>query len=324
MEQEIKRGDVWWISLDDSIGYEMQTGRPALVISADGMNEKLSTVVVAYMTTSDSISSPSKVKVYLHGKTNAVLCNQLRTVDKNRLTTYVASLSEEDMRRVMGALALTLCIPYPAPPVKKAPEVAKNNSDVVALQVELDLLRKQYDIVLEKLVEKRVSEDIAKKTETTKIPEKVTEVAPPIKIPVAEAKKVEINSCSLEELKNVGCNHTIATSIISHRPYTSVDDLKKVPWLTSTGFQILKNKVCCVPVIPPKYKMKPAPNKGAINVNTCTWQELAERTGMSEQTAKHVCRYRAKNGPFKKVEDLLNVDRFGNGCFLRYGSMLEV
>lgn len=325
MEQEIKRGDVWWVSIDDSLGYEMQTGRPVLVVSADGLNAKTSTAVVAFLTTSDSILLPSKVKLFINGRMNSVMCNQLRTLDKNRFTKYMASIPEEDMRRVMGALAVTLCIPYPAPP-------AKNNSDVVALQVELDLLRKQYDIVLEKLVEKRVSEDIAKKTPSTKIPEKAIEVAPPVKIPVVEPnpKKVEINSCTLEELRNIGCSQTVATSIMTHRPYKSVDDLKKVPWVTATGFQILKNKVCCIPFIPPKYKMAPAPNKVAkktyekVNVNTCTWEELVAVTGISAETAKTVCRYRNKNGLFKSIEDLLEVPRFGNGCLQRYGPMLEV
>lgn len=338
MEQEIKRGDVWWVSIDDSFGHEMQTGRPALVVSADGLNTKTSTVVIAYLTTSDSTSFPSKVRVYFNGKMNAVMCNQLRTVDKSRLTRYVTTLSEEDMRRVMGALAVTFCIPYGGAPASAPPAKndAKNTSDVVALQVELDLLRKQYNIVLEKLVEKQVSEDIAKRTESTKIPEKATEVAPPVKIPAVEPdpKKVEINTCTLEELRSIGCGQTVATSIMTHRPYKSVDDLKKVPWVTSTGFQILKNKVCCIPVIPPKYKMTPAPNKvtakptskaaGKVNVNTCTWEELAEGTGLGEMTAKHVIRYRNKNGPFKKVDDLLKVDRFGKMCLKKYGSMLEV
>ena len=335
MEKEVKRGDVWWISLDDSVGYEMQTGRPALVVSADGINEKISTVVVAYLTTSDLTSSPSKVKFYLNGRTSAVICNQLRTVDKSRLTTYVASLSEDDMRRVMGALALTLCIPYgkttPVPAPVSTPAPAKNNSDVVALQVELDLLRKQYDIVLEKLVEKRVSEDIAKRTAPSKVPEKVVEVAPPVVEPAPN--RFEINSCTLEELRSIGCSQIVATSIMEHRPYKSVEDLRTVPWVTSVGFQILKNKIYCVPVIPPKFKMTPAPNKvvekpavkatGKVNINTCTVNELTE-AGINITTARQIISVRKLNGPYKKIEDLLNVPRIGRVAFPKYAAKLEV
>ena len=328
MEKEVKRGDVWWISLDDSVGYEMQTGRPALVVSADGINEKISTVVVAYLTTSDLAFSPSKVKIYLNGRTSAVICNQLRTVDKSRLTTYVASLSEDDMRRVMGALALTLCIPYGKTAPAPAPE--KNNSDVVALQVELDLLRKQYNIVLEKLVEKQVSEDIAKRTAPSKVPEKVVEVAPPAKIPVEEPEpnKIEINTCTLEELRKVGCNQTVATSIMTHRPYKSVDDLKTVPWVTSTGFQILKNKICCVPIEPQTsgFKMKPAPNveKKKININTATCAELVKLGGVKESVAVRICNYRVKHGRFNDISDLMKVDRIGRAYFERYEEKFEV
>lgn len=328
MEQEIKRGDVWWVSLDDSFGHEMQTGRPGLVVSADGLNAKTSTVVIAYLTSSDTTSFPSKVRVYFNGKMNAVLCNQLRTIDQSRFTKYVTTLSEEDMRRVMGALAVTFCIPYGGAPASAPPAKndAKNTSDVVALQVELDLLRKQYDIVLEKLVEKRVSEDIAKRTESTKIPEKATEV----KTPVVETvpKKVEINTCTLEELRKVGCAQNIATSIMTHRPYKSVDDLKKVPWVTSTGFQILKNKVCCVPVESQTsgFRMKPAPNveKKKININTATCAEIVELCGVKESVAIRICNYRVKHGRFKSIEELMKVDRIGEAYYKRYADKFEV
>lgn len=327
MEREVKRGDVWWVSVDGSIGWEMQTGRPAVVVSADGLNSKLSTVVIAYLTSNDMTASPAKVKVFVENKMSAVLCHQLRTVDQSRLTKYITRLSEDEMRRVAGSMSVVLCIPsgnstpVPAP----APAPVKNDStDVVALKVELDLLRKQYDKVLEKLVEKQVSEDIAKKT---KAPEKIPAPAP---APVVEADpaKVEINSCTLEELRNIGCSQTVATSIMTHRPYKSVDDLKIVPWVTSTGFQILKNKVCCVPVIPPKYKMKPAPNKEAkkekVNVNEASWQEISEKTGICETTARQIVHYRTHNGPFNKKKDLLNVPRIGERAYKKYEAYIEV
>ena len=211
------------------------------------------------------------------------------------------------------------------------PAPAKNNSDVVALQVELDLLRKQYDIVLEKLVEKRVSEDIAKRTAPSKVPEKIVEVAPPVVEPAPN--RFEINSCTLEELRSIGCSQIVATSIMEHRPYKSVEDLRTVPWVTSVGFQILKNKIYCVPVIPPKFKMTPAPNKvvekpavkatGKVNINTCTVNELTE-AGINITTARQIISVRKLNGPYKKIEDLLNVPRIGRVAFPKYAAKLEV
>ena len=327
MEREIKRGDVYWVSSGDSVGWEMPSGRPAVVVSADGFNSKISTVVVAYVTSNETISSPAKVKISMENQQKAVVCHQLRTVDKSRLDRYITTLSKDEMSRISGALAITFCIPnnnisVSAPPVE-------NNSNVVALQVEVDILRKQYDKLLERVVEKQVSEDIAKRTKTP-----APAPAPIVESPVIESDptKVEINSCTLEELRKIGCSQTVATSIMAHRPYKSVDDLKIVPWVTSTGFQILKNKVCCVPVIPPKFKMKPAPNvvnrettnaPSKLNVNTCTVDEIVG-LGINRTTALQIIAVRKKNGPYEKIEDLLNVPRIGRVALPKYAAKLEV
>ena len=63
---------------------------------------------------------------------------------------------------------------------------------------------------------------------------------------------------------------------------------------------------------------------GKINVNEVDREELVAATGMSEQTAQQMILYRKKNGPFKNLEDLLNVKRFGPRCLKMYGGLLTV
>jgi len=48
-----------------------------------------------------------------------------------------------------------------------------------------------------------------------------------------------------------------------------------------------------------------------VNVNTATAEEIASLPGIGPSYAKRIVEYREKNGPFKRVEDLLNVQGIG-------------
>ena len=48
-----------------------------------------------------------------------------------------------------------------------------------------------------------------------------------------------------------------------------------------------------------------------VNLNTATEEELVTLPGIGPSYAKRIVEYREKNGPFKRVEDLLNVQGIG-------------
>jgi competence protein ComEA len=50
---------------------------------------------------------------------------------------------------------------------------------------------------------------------------------------------------------------------------------------------------------------------GKVNVNTATAEQLAALPGVGEVTAKAIVQYREMNGPFKKVDDLMEVKGIG-------------
>jgi competence protein ComEA len=54
---------------------------------------------------------------------------------------------------------------------------------------------------------------------------------------------------------------------------------------------------------------KPAP--ATINLNTATAAELEKLPGIGQKVAARIVEYRQKNGPFKKVEELMNVQGIG-------------
>lgn len=62
----------------------------------------------------------------------------------------------------------------------------------------------------------------------------------------------------------------------------------------------------------------------AVNINTATADQLEALPGIGPSMAKRIVAYREKNGPFKKVEDLMNVQGIGEKSFLKLRPHLTV
>jgi competence protein ComEA len=63
---------------------------------------------------------------------------------------------------------------------------------------------------------------------------------------------------------------------------------------------------------------------GTININTASATELQRLPGIGAKTAGRVIEYRQKNGPFKKVEELMNVQGIGEKNFLKLKNQISV
>jgi competence protein ComEA len=68
----------------------------------------------------------------------------------------------------------------------------------------------------------------------------------------------------------------------------------------------------------------PVAATAAVNLNTASSSELASLPGIGPKTAERILEYRQKNGPFKKIEDLMNVRGIGEKSFLKIRSRLTV
>ena len=100
----VNRFDVYLVSLDPTVGSEIQKTRPCLVVSPDEMNRHIATVIVAPMTTQGR-PYPSRVPCRFQGKDGWVVLDQLRTVDKTRLVRRLGRLSTSARRAVLATLA---------------------------------------------------------------------------------------------------------------------------------------------------------------------------------------------------------------------------
>lgn len=60
-----------------------------------------------------------------------------------------------------------------------------------------------------------------------------------------------------------------------------------------------------------------------LNINTATVTDLQKLPGIGAATAARIVEYRQKNGPFKKVEELMNIRGIGEKSFLKLKPLIS-
>ena len=100
----VKRGDVWLVNLDPTVGSEIKKSRPCLIVSPAEMHDHLRTVIAAPLTTK-SRPAGFRVPVHFMGQDGLVLLDQIRTLDKHRLVKRLGAVSAS----VLDLTLETLC-----------------------------------------------------------------------------------------------------------------------------------------------------------------------------------------------------------------------
>jgi mRNA interferase MazF len=99
----INRFEVYLVNLDPTVGGEIQKTRPCLVVSPNEINHHVRTVIVAPMTTKGQ-AYPTRVACRFRGKSGQVVLDQIRTVDRVRLTKRLGRLDPKTSARVLEVL----------------------------------------------------------------------------------------------------------------------------------------------------------------------------------------------------------------------------
>jgi mRNA interferase MazF len=104
----IKRGEVYWVAFDPSVGGEIQKTRPAIVLSNDASNLALNRVQVVPITSKTDRLYPGEAYVEVRGEMRKAMASQLATASKLRFGNRLAILDATEMERVEAAVAVQL------------------------------------------------------------------------------------------------------------------------------------------------------------------------------------------------------------------------
>ncbi|MBD5174490.1 MAG: type II toxin-antitoxin system PemK/MazF family toxin [Bacteroidales bacterium] len=96
------------VNLDPTVGAEMQKTRPCIIISPDELNNNLKTVIIAPLTTSQR-GLPTRILIKSTQQSRLdrdsyAAIDQLKTVDKSRLSEVVGEILEDEKHTIAQVL----------------------------------------------------------------------------------------------------------------------------------------------------------------------------------------------------------------------------
>jgi mRNA interferase MazF len=107
----MKRGEVWWVEFEPSVGSEIRKTRPAVIVSNDAANRNLARVVVIPLTSNTTRQYPGEALIEVAGKPSKAMADQIMAADKSRLKSQISLISKNDMHAVEDAILVQLGMP---------------------------------------------------------------------------------------------------------------------------------------------------------------------------------------------------------------------
>ncbi len=99
----VKRFEIYLLNLDSNTQGDAKQTRPCVVVSPDEMNRHISSAIVAPIDAAKN-KYPTRVPVEFLSKKRSIVLEQLRAVDKNRLTKKIGELGKEEQAQVLSVL----------------------------------------------------------------------------------------------------------------------------------------------------------------------------------------------------------------------------
>jgi mRNA interferase MazF len=103
----MKRAEIYWVDLGETVGSEQRGCRPCLIIQANVGNANSPTVSIVPITKASKNFTLTHATVDCLREPSIALCEQIRTVDKKRVKGYIATLSHIRMLEVSEVMRLT-------------------------------------------------------------------------------------------------------------------------------------------------------------------------------------------------------------------------
>lgn len=111
-ENEIHRGEIFYMTFKEQVGSEQQGGRPVVVVSNETCNRVSPIVTIVPLTSKDKKPLPTHVELNdeslpVHG---TILCEQIQSVSRYRLSSYIGEVDRSTMHEIENALCTQLNI----------------------------------------------------------------------------------------------------------------------------------------------------------------------------------------------------------------------
>ncbi|MBD5153445.1 MAG: type II toxin-antitoxin system PemK/MazF family toxin [Oscillibacter sp.] len=113
MSRTYLRGDMYYADLGRGVGSEQEGYRPVVIIQNNKGNKHSPTVIVAAISSKVGIKPKLPTHYFINAecgleRPSIVLMEQIRTLDKQRLTKYIGRLTKEHIQGMNCALAVSV------------------------------------------------------------------------------------------------------------------------------------------------------------------------------------------------------------------------
>lgn len=120
MNRTYLRGDLYYADLGSGVGSEQEGHRPVVIIQNNVGNKHSPTVIIAAITSKAGVKAKLPTHYFIQPENglelpSIVLLEQIRTIDKRRLTGYIGRLDEKHIRGINHALAISIELIEPIP-----------------------------------------------------------------------------------------------------------------------------------------------------------------------------------------------------------------
>ena len=111
---DILKGDIIYVNLEPKISSETGKTRPCLIIQNNINNKYSPTTIIIVITSRDRFKKKYPTHVWIDKgeggltKDSVIQCEQIRTIDKRRITEKLGSVNNDCLQKVEEAIKITL------------------------------------------------------------------------------------------------------------------------------------------------------------------------------------------------------------------------
>ena len=106
----LKRGDIYWVNLDPTVGTEIRKMRPCVLIGATPINDARRTILVLPLSSAGTPHPPLAIHVDCLGRKVVAVCDRLRAVDKSMLQEKAGAIKANDLKKIEDGLRQILSL----------------------------------------------------------------------------------------------------------------------------------------------------------------------------------------------------------------------